>query len=276
MTVEQRSQGDSAPISERMAGTTAYTIAGKGPPVVLIHGVGLRREIWAPQTSALLNDFTVIAYDTLGHGLSATPPVTVTLADYANQLESLLDHLDVARAAVVGHSMGALIALEFALTRPDRVQGVAALNAVFCRTPEQSAVVQGRAALIALEGVEATLGEILTRWFRDAPTPVAQSTVAWVSGMLRNVDPVGYQRAYQLFALSDRAHEHRLGQLSVPALFMTGAFDPNSNVAMSRTMAGLASRARIEILPDARHMMTVTHAPRVNEVLKDFLISFAT
>lgn len=265
----------SAVSGDHMAGATAYTLAGNGAPVVLIHGVGLRRQIWAPQIGALARDFTVVAYDTLGHGASANPREDVPLADYADQLCTLLDHLGMARAAVVGHSMGALIALEFALRRPDRVRGVAALNAVFCRTPEQAAIVEARVGLLARDGVKATLDETLSRWFGNPPPAALASTAAEVAGMMRAVDALGYQRAYRLFAHSDRAHELRLGQLVVPALFFTGEFDPNSNIAMSRAMAQLVPGSRLEMLPDARHMMTVTHPERVNAVLRDFLLPLA-
>jgi pimeloyl-ACP methyl ester carboxylesterase len=79
----------------------------------------------------------VIVYDMLGHGDSALPAADVTLRDYADQLAGLLNHLGIA-ANVVGHSMGALVALEFALAHPERVAtglpecGIHALGSAAC------------------------------------------------------------------------------------------------------------------------------------------------
>src|SRR4051794_29275744 len=92
---------------------TQFMRAGTGPSVVLVHGVGLNAWIWQPQIEALTQSFDVIAYDTLGHGGSSRPPAEPTLADYRAQLNALLDALGVRRASLVGHSMGALVALEF-------------------------------------------------------------------------------------------------------------------------------------------------------------------
>lgn len=253
------------------AGATFYVKGGHGLAVVLVHGVGMRHEVWAPQLRDLSRDFTVIAYDTLGHGRSAVPDEGVALADYADQLRDLLDHLGIERAAIVGHSMGALIATEHALRYPTRTRGLAALNAVFCRTPEQSAAVRARAAVLTTLGVEATLAETIKRWFGDPVPPGLRQTAGDVAGYLSGVEPDGYSRAYRLFSVSDRAHEERLPKLAVPALVMTGENDANSSPAMSRAMAACVREGQVEIVRGAGHMMTLTHEAEVGAALRAFL-----
>ncbi|NML47556.1 alpha/beta fold hydrolase [Ramlibacter sp. G-1-2-2] len=253
------------------AGPTAYTVQGRGEPVVLVHGVGMARAVWAQQAEALARECQVVSYDMLGHGSSDVPPEGVTLADYARQLEALLDHLGIAQANVVGHSMGALVALEFALACPERTLRVAAVNAVFQRTPEQRAAVQARAAALGQEGAAATIAPTLERWFGNpVPAPLRESADL-VGRLLREVNPVGYARTYELFASSDRIHEERLAGLAMPALFLTGELDANSSPAMSQAMARLAPRAQAVVLPRARHMMNVTHPLEVNGALRNFL-----
>ena len=146
-------------------GITAFSVTGQGTPIVLIHGVGMRQQVWAPQVRDLGRDFKVITYDMLGHGQSDVPPEGVQLTCYAEQLLALLDHLGIQRAHVIGHSMGALIALEFALNYPQRCLRVAALNAVFCRTPEQSEAVIQRASSLVTSGILAGLDATLARRF---------------------------------------------------------------------------------------------------------------
>ncbi|WP_233888023.1 alpha/beta fold hydrolase [Paraburkholderia flagellata] len=239
--------------------------------VVLIHGVGMNQSVWAPQIAALSGSFRVVAYDMLGHGESALPSAEPTLDEYAAQLEALLDAIHVERAHVVGHSMGALVALEFALLNAPRTLSVVALNAVYDRTPAQREAVMTRAASLgdaaAARGVDATL----SRWFGDPiPGHLTQAAQA-VRALLLAVDPVGYARTYRLFACSDDAHVGRLANLAVPALFLTGECDPNSSGQMSHAMAAVAPRARAEVIANARHMMNVTDPERVNASLLAFL-----
>ncbi|WP_199053723.1 alpha/beta fold hydrolase [Aquitalea sp. ASV15] len=263
-----------APLPAQMAGTadgTAFTVHGSGEPLVLVHGVGMGKEIWTPQIAAFSRDYQVIVYDMLGHGGSALPAADATLRDYAEQLAGLLDHLGIAAANVVGHSMGALVALEFALAYPQRVLRVAALNAVFMRTAAQRAAVLERAAALAHGGVTATVDSTLDRWF-GKPVPLAlEQSASMVRHFLHSVNPLGYARTYQLFACSDAVHAEGLPSLAMPALFMTGECDPNSSPDMSRAMAALAPQGQLDIVAAERHMMNVTAPDRVNRRLRIFL-----
>jgi pimeloyl-ACP methyl ester carboxylesterase len=241
----------------------------------------MNQAVWAPQVQALRRDVRVITYDMLGHGGSSLPGANPTLEEYAVQLAALLDGLQIEAAHIVGHSMGALVALEFALRYPARALSVVTLNAVYDRTPDQREAVMRRAA--ALQGAnrdgvsvdaardDPSIDATIARWFDD-PVPVHLVPIAGlVRSLLRMVNPLGYARTYQLFASSDAAHVGRLPQLSMPALFMTGECDPNSSPAMSRAMAAAAPRARAEIIASERHMMNVTAPELVNRSLLQFV-----
>ncbi|WP_029350225.1 alpha/beta fold hydrolase [Bosea sp. 117] len=249
-------------------------VAG-GVPVVLIHGVGMAIEAWEPQIAALAARYDVIALDMLGHGGSSLPPEDARLSDYSDAVIALLDTLGLPAAAVVGHSMGALVALEVALSHPARVIGVAALNAVFCRTPEQRAAVLARAASLAEEGSVASHEAAVARWFGEPVPPELDAAARGVAELLGNCDPVGYARTYALFAASDEAHRDRLRDLAVPALFMTADGDANSTPAMSEAMGRLAPRGRAEVIAGERHMMNLTAPETVNERLLAFLAEIA-
>lgn len=255
----------------------AYRRAGVAgaPVVVLIHGVGMASEVWGPQIAALSARHDVIALDMPGHGGSSLPPEDARLSDYAGQVVALLDALAIPSAVLIGHSMGALVALETALSHPARVRAVAALNAVFCRTPEQRAIVTARAGALDAEGRAASHAAAVARWF-GAPVPAElQASAAQVAALLAAGDPAGYARTYALFAASDDAHRDRLSSLAVPALFITADGDANSTPAMSQAMAALAPQGRAEVLQGARHMMTLTHPDEVNARLLAFLDALA-
>jgi pimeloyl-ACP methyl ester carboxylesterase len=255
------------------AGATCYIRHGRGDPVILIHGVGMAASIWAPQIAALSTDFDVIAYDMLGHGGSSLPPADARLSDYADQLLGLIEVLRLESPHIVGHSMGALVALEFALTHPTRLSSVTALNAVYCRTAEQRSAVLSRAEALEGAGELGSSEGTITRWFGDPVPEEIFEQAEIVRSLLSAVDPLGYSRTYRLFAQSDEAHKGRLKDLAVPALFMTGAFDPNSSPAMSQAMADAMPQGRCEIIPGVRHMMAVTDPDEIGTRLHAFLAS---
>lgn len=239
--------------------------------VVLIHGVGMNQTVWSPQIEALTASYQVVVYDMLGHGDSALPTAAPTLHEYASQLQALLDAMHIERAHVVGHSMGALVALEFALMHPQRTLSVVALNAVYDRTPAQREAVMTRAATLGDVPLDTGVDATLSRWFGDPVPGHLTQAAQGVRGLLLSVDPVGYARTYRLFACSDNAHVGRLASLAVPALFLTGECDPNSSPAMSRAMAAATPFGRAEIIASERHMMNLTDPEGVNERLLAFL-----
>jgi pimeloyl-ACP methyl ester carboxylesterase len=103
-------------------GDVHYVKVGRGPVLVLIHGILGSRRDWEQLVSLLQRDFTVIAPDLLGHGDSATPRGDYTLGGHAGRLRDLLDLLGVRRATLVGHSLGGGVAMQFAWLFPERCE----------------------------------------------------------------------------------------------------------------------------------------------------------
>ncbi|HET9875520.1 MAG TPA: alpha/beta hydrolase [Mycobacterium sp.] len=100
----------------------AYRIAGSGPLVLLIHGIGDNSSTWATVQARLAERFTVIAPDLLGHGQSEKPQTDYSVAAYANRIRDLLSVLDVDSVTVVGHSLGGGVAMQFAYQFPQLVE----------------------------------------------------------------------------------------------------------------------------------------------------------
>ncbi len=101
----------------------AVSVAGTGPPVVLLHGLGCGKRMWFHQALALQGRFRVIAYDQRGHGLTDAPTVATdySAALLARDLVGVLDALKIERAAIVGFSLGGGPALALAASKPERV-----------------------------------------------------------------------------------------------------------------------------------------------------------
>ncbi len=99
----------------------AFRIAGSGPAILLIHGIGDNSTTWAPIHAKLAQRFTVIAPDLLGHGKSDKPRADYSAAAYANGMRDLLSVLDIERVTIVGHSLGGGVAMQFAYQFPHLV-----------------------------------------------------------------------------------------------------------------------------------------------------------
>ncbi|MBO9412697.1 MULTISPECIES: alpha/beta hydrolase [unclassified Ruegeria] len=242
-------------------GGLAAIDAGEGPLVVLLHGVGLRAEAWGAQIDALVAaGFRVLCPDMPGHGASAFHPVE-GLESYAAPVAALIDQ----PAVLIGHSMGALIATRIA-AEGGTVMGVAALNAIFQRSDEARNAVLARAHALDAERAN-NPSTTLQRWFDDRASPERDACDSW----LRKVDPRAYKAAYTVFAESNGPTAEQLAAIPCPALFLTGEDEPNSTPRMSQDMAALAPNGRAGIIPNAAHMMPMTHAQQVNATLVSFV-----
>jgi pimeloyl-ACP methyl ester carboxylesterase len=99
----------------------AFRIAGSGPVVLLIHGIGDNSSTWETVQAKLAQRFTVIAPDLLGHGKSDKPRADYSIAAYANGMRDLLAVLDIDRVTVIGHSLGGGVAMQFCYQFPQLV-----------------------------------------------------------------------------------------------------------------------------------------------------------
>jgi pimeloyl-ACP methyl ester carboxylesterase len=100
----------------------AYIHAGRGPAILLIHGIGDCCDTWKEVIPGLARDHTVIAPDLLGHGRSDKPRADYSVAAYANGMRDLISVLGVDRVTVVGHSLGGGVAMQFAYQYPERCE----------------------------------------------------------------------------------------------------------------------------------------------------------
>lgn len=244
--------------------------AGTGAPVLLIHGVGLRAEVWEPQIAALSATYNVLAVDMPGHGESDPLPAGATLPDFVAWAARVIDALALGPLAVAGHSMGALIAGGLAVTRPDLVARVAMLCPVHRRSPEAKAAVLARATDIAAGKGDPEAP--LARWF----TVEEAAPRALCADMLRRVSPSGYATAYAAFAAGDANYADRLADIRCPALILTAEGDANSTPAMTHAIADAIPGAAALVIPAHRHMLTLTAADQVNAALSDWLKETST
>jgi pimeloyl-ACP methyl ester carboxylesterase len=244
----------------------AYRMAGSGPALLLLHGIGDSSEAWQPLLPELSRHFTVIAPDLLGHGRSAKPRADYSVAAYANGMRDLLDVLDVDSVTVVGHSLGGGVAAQFGYQYPERCERLVLVasggvgpevhpllrlvslpGADLALVPMQlpPAKLAGRVVLGALAATGTDLGrdaDELRRVVENLPDAAARGAF---SRTLRSV--VDWRG--QVVTMRDRAYLTD----EVPVLLIWGEHDAIIPVRHARLAAEAMPNARLELFEDAGH-----------------------
>ena len=234
---------------------TAYDLTGPAtaPVVVLIHGLGLTRQTWADHTPALSSHFRVLTYDLCGHGESALPVETPSLTVLSDQLRCLMDHLHIARAALIGFSLGGMINRRFAVDHPDRVSALVILNSPHERSAQAQRLVEDRAAQ-SDAGPAATIDATLERWFTPGFRTAHPEAVARVRASVLANDPGNFARHRQVLAHGVKELVRPAPPITHPTLVMTCENDSGSTPAMTKAIAAEIPGARALIVPGLQHL----------------------
>ncbi len=250
---------------------TAVEISGSGPPVVLLHGVGLNQSIWAGQVTALASDFQVITYDLLGHGRTAAARASAPLADWVDQLNGVVRDLVLEKFSLVGFSFGGLIAQAYGAQHSRLIEKLVLMNTVYDRSEAERSRVLSRLEVVKREGPQATVPTALSRWFSAEFSKAHPEIMNQYAALLRGNDAASFLSAYECFARADRDLVGMLAAFDRPTLVMTGELDTGSTPAMARKLAGMIPGAECSIIAGGRHMMPVEMPDEVNSVLRRFL-----
>jgi pimeloyl-ACP methyl ester carboxylesterase len=225
------------------------------PTVVLLHGAGFDHTTWALHSRWFAHHgFGVLAPDLPGHGRSAGAPLS-TIAEMADWTAALLDASGVAKARLIGHSMGSLIALETAARHPAKVSGLSLIGTAATMTvgPDllKAAEANDHAAVDMVSiwglGFQAELGGSLAPglWMHSGAQRVLEKCRP---GVLFN--DLAACNAYQN-ALAAAA------QVSVPASFILGERDMMTPLKAGKALAAATPNSRTVVLSGAGHMMMV-------------------
>lgn len=237
--------------------STRYSVSGAGPALVLIHGVGLARAMWEPALPRLEQRFTVIRYDLIGHGDTPAIGPSVTLHDFVEQLRALLDQLNVARAHILGFSLGGIVARGWAATYPHRTDRLVVLCSIAPRSAEQRQAIAGRLQQLEVHGVAGTIDAAIERWFTSAFIARRPDVIARTRAMLLAAQTPGYPAAYRFFATADDVIDGLEARIDCPLLAITAEDDVGSTPEMSARIAAQARFGRVHVVPALKHMAVV-------------------
>jgi pimeloyl-ACP methyl ester carboxylesterase len=226
--------------------------AGKGPPVVLIHGfTGDIERAWVNTgiLPDLARDHRVLALDLRGHGRSDKPHDPRAYDDVALDVIRLLDHLRIQKAHVVGYSLGGIIAIKLLTTHPDRFLSAVLGGAAYRRSRSAES---DQATELAAREIEAGIYRALI--VSTAPTDEPAPTEEAIRARSREIAASADVRAHAALMRARRAllvSDAEIGAVRVPTLALVGAADPALPrvAAMPKRWPGL----QVEVVPGAAH-----------------------
>lgn len=246
-----------------------YEIVGPAdaPVVAFAHSIGATMAMWDAQVAALSGRFRCLRYDTRGHGGSEVIATPASVDDLADDLAGLLDALDIARAHVVGLSLGGMTGQAFALRHPERL---ARLALVATSAQMDSAAWHKRIETVTTEGYAPFIdGIMVPRWFTPRFAAARPEVVAGFRSRMMANDPRGYAACANVIATLDLLP--RISAIAAPTMIIVGAEDPATPVAMSEVIRSHVPHAEMVIIPGAAHIVSVEAADRVTAYLDAFL-----
>jgi pimeloyl-ACP methyl ester carboxylesterase len=264
----------------------AYVKVGKGPALLLLHGLGCDHTTWLPVIGSLAKRYTVIAPDFLGHGESDKPRADYSLGGYANGMRDLLTILGIDKATVVGHSFGGGVAMQFGYQYPERTERV-----VLVASGGLGGEVTRAVRAITLPGFHEVIGVVTLPGVRQLTQATLRRLAGTGAPMTRDLDEVAEiiegwrdpaaRRAIrhlvrnvidlrgQIVTMRDRAY---LSQ-AMPMAVIWGANDRVLPVSHADVAAELAPYATVEVISNAGHFPHKDHPERFVKILNDFIRS---
>ena len=253
----------------------AYYKTGKGPAVILIHGLGLRSESWIEQIKILKKNYTIYSLDLPGHGQSKLLSQNkLTLKGFCSEITKFIKLLDIYKPILIGHSLGALITIEIAGNNPNILKSGIAISSVYKRSREALRKVQKRAKEIKENPNEETLViKLIERWFGKSKSIKMNNHAKFIRKLLilnKKYNFEGYANAYHLFSKLDGNSTKTIKNIKAPMLYIAGEKDLNSTPSMSKKLSKINGQ-NYAIIKGARHVVPLTHAKQCNFHLINFI-----
>jgi pimeloyl-ACP methyl ester carboxylesterase len=252
-------------------GQLYFTEQGAGPPLLLVHGLMVSGEMFAPVLDRFAAVHRVIVPDLRGHGRSCALPPPYTARQLAADLVGLLQQLGVASAAVLGYSQGGAVAQQLALDWPERCHRLV-LGCTFAynmATPR--------------EWIEGHVTPVLLRFLgprRFAEFVVSQGAkeldkerAAWLVNLMANQDRRLMVAAWkETMAFDSR---RRLGEIACPTLIVAGSQDQAAPMHHARMLHAGIRGSQLVVIEGAGHTLIWTRPDEFVRVTEDFLTTAA-
>ena len=249
---------------------TSYSLnkVNEKKPIIFIHGVGLTKEIWEPQINFFKN-YNTLTYDLLGHGKTPLKKSKVGLEDFSKQLLKLINELNFEKIHLIGFSLGALIARNFAYENPERLNSLIIHGSIYKRTEEQKRVVKNRFE-VAKMNKPASKKTALRRWLSEEFIKKNPEIYKKIYSILEKNKHLDFLKCYAIF-VNYVDDDNILKKINVNTLITTGENDVGSTPEMSRNLSKMILGSKFIEIKKGKHLCSIECSDDVNITFKEFI-----
>ena len=256
------------PFVQASHGRIAYEEAGRGRPILFLHGMNGSTRSWTFQFAGLSGEFRTIAWDAPGFGESE--PCAASLDGYAQAARGLIAALDLRGAIVVGHSMGGLVAMRLAADRGGRIAGLAlsSTHLGYGRPAGEPLMERysGRMNQIMAHGAGPEYGVESAR--KMTPPDTSEQAIAALAAVAAGARAEGLRDAGRLMQETDNAAIAAL--VDVPVAIFAGGRDPVVKPEQLRRLRDVLPNASLTTFPLAGHASYAEYPNLYNDALRTF------
>jgi 3-oxoadipate enol-lactonase len=251
----------------------SYARQGSGPRLVLLHGLGgTGAAIWK-NADALARDFELVVPDLRGAGESPRPSGPYSLRNFVDDLRALVERLELAPAALVGHSFGGSIALAYAAQHGEDVWGVAGVGAP-AELPEQNReAMRTRAETVENQGMAAVAETVATNAMAPSFRETRPDEFRAYVDLLESADPAGYAATCRAVAGLDIGDD--LPRIAAPVLLVGGELDGVAPPEANLRNAERIPRSSYVELADCGHAIPWEKPDALFDAVHPFLLEAA-
>ncbi len=240
---------------------------GEGSNVVLVHGFLGSSKIFEPLTQHLLQSFSVTTIDLPGFGQSRDLPVPSSVEALSRQVIETIRASGLDKCSILGHSLGAWIALEISLQQPSLLEKMVLYGGSpdgYC--PDRFESYEKSIERIRAQGVESFAADLAAKWFQrgsdDPMYPLARAAGSHAN----EAAAIEHVQSW-----NDWRAGHRLGDVTTPALIVCGDSDRSTHPDLSIEMWHRIPNAQLFIAPDAGHIVHLEQTAVFNAIVAGFL-----
>jgi 2-hydroxy-6-oxonona-2,4-dienedioate hydrolase len=243
-----------------------YFEAGQGPAVILLHGLGAVKEVWLGNFGALAGKYHVYAIDQIGFGRSDKPLLDYRIGTWVDFLQAFMQSQNIAKATLVGNSLGGWIALDFTVQHPEMVDKLVLVDAA-------GLTWGGGAPAPAVELNPSSVSEtrtLLEGIFYDKKRVTDQFVENVYENHMRNNDGYTIQRTVAGFA-RPTFEDDKLKSIHTPTLVIWGRQDELISVERAEKFRAGIPGAKLVVFEQCGHVPQLEKPVEFNKALIDFL-----
>ncbi len=249
-----------------------WDVSGDGPQVLLVHGIGSKRSRWDQQVEALsAAGFRVFRFDLRGFGDSELPTKPYGLAEFVADLDAVVDAFELDDFHLVGHSLGGMLSLSYAVAHPNRLRSLVVASATSHNGRRARAFAQAMVTF-AERGFDAVMNDAEARSQIDGVLREAFPGIDPPVEMLRvGVEKPNLARAGTWRACLEYSTKDELERIACPVLVMHGSADPLIPFRAGQMIHESILHSEWIEESGAGHSLPRERTPSFNEALLDFL-----